>query len=66
MKFSSRGQVENLSKFQSKDFLTTSFFFNSDKSKMRKKEIDLSLKNLLSTNKSQIEHMETSKKKKDS
>jgi peptide subunit release factor 1 (eRF1) len=66
MKLSSRGQVENLSKFQSKDFLTTSFFLNSDKSKMRKKEINLSLKNLLNTSKSQAEHMETSKKKKDS
>jgi peptide subunit release factor 1 (eRF1) len=33
---------------------------------MRKKEINLSLKNLLNTSKSQIEHMETSKKKKDS
>ncbi len=33
---------------------------------MRKKEIDLSLKNLLNTSKSQVEHMETSKKKKDS
>lgn len=66
MKLSNREQVENLSKFQSEDFLTTSFFLNSDKSKMRKKEIALSLKNLLNTSKSQVEHMETSKKKKDS
>lgn len=66
MKLSSRGQVENLSKFQSKDFLTTSFFLNSDKSKMRKKEIDLSLKNLLNTGRSQAERMETNKKNKDS
>ena len=66
MKFSSRGQVENLSKFQSEDFLTTSFYLNSDKSKMMKKEIALSLKNLLSQSKARVEQMDTSKKKKDS
>ncbi len=66
MKFSSRRQVESLAKFQSEDFLTTSFYLNSDKSKMRKKEIALSLKNLLRKSKSQVEQMDTSKKKKDS
>lgn len=66
MKFSSREQVERLSKFQSEDFLTTSFYLNSDKSQMSKKEITLSLKNLLSQSKSQVEQMETSKRKKES
>ena len=66
MKLSSREQVEKLSQFQSENFLTTSFYFDADKSRMRKKEITLSLKNLLNTSKTQIEQMEISKKKKDS
>jgi len=66
MKLLSQEQVENLSKFQSEDFFTTSFYLNSDKSQMRKKEIALSLKNLLSQSKSEVEQMDTDKKKKDS
>jgi peptide subunit release factor 1 (eRF1) len=66
MKFLSREQVEDLSKFKSEDFLTTSFYLNSDKSQMRKKEIALSLKNLLNQSKSQVEQMDAGKKKKDS
>lgn len=66
MKFLSRQQVEDLSKFKSEDFLTTSFYLNSDKSQMRKKEIVLSLKNLLNQSKSQIEQMDADKKKRDS
>ena len=64
MKLSNRRQIENLAKFQSENFLTTSFYLNSDKSKMRKKEISLSLKNLLSQSKAQIDQMETSKRSK--
>ncbi len=63
MKLSSRKQVEKLSRFQSENFLTTSFYFDTDKSRMRKKEIALSLKNLLNTSKTRIEQMEVSKKK---
>lgn len=66
MKLLSREQVENLSKFKSENFLTTSFYLNSDKSQMRKKEIALSLKNLLSQSKSQVKQMDSGKKKKDS
>ena len=66
MKLSNREQVEKLSQFQSENFLTTSFYFDTDKSRMRKKEINLSLKNLLNTSKLQIEQMEVSKKKRDS
>lgn len=66
MKLSNRKQVENLSKFQASDYLTTSFYVSMDKSKMSKKEIELSLKNLLNTSKDQIEEMEASKKKKES
>jgi len=66
MKLSSREQVEKLSQFQSENFLTTSFYFDTDKSRMRKKEITLSLKNLLNISKIRIEQMEVGKKKKES
>jgi peptide subunit release factor 1 (eRF1) len=66
MKLSSRKQIENLSKFKSERFLTTSFYLQTDKSSMTKKEIALSFKNLLSQGKSQLDQMEMSKDKKES
>ena len=47
MKLSSREQIASLSKFKSDRFLTTSFYLNTDKSHLTKKQIALSLKNLL-------------------
>ena len=66
MKLSSREQIENLSKFKSESFLTTSFYLKTDKSNMTKKEIALSCKNLLSSGRSQLDRMEMSKDKKES
>jgi len=66
MKLLSRDQVGSLSKFKSERFLTTSFYLDTDKSRMTKKEIALSLKNLLSSSKSQLEQMEVNKEKKES
>lgn len=66
MKLSTRAQVENLSKFRSERFLTTSFFLNTDKSRLTKKEVSLSSKNLLSSGYSQLNDMELSKEKKES
>ncbi len=66
MKLSSRQQIETLAKVKSEKFLTTSFFFNSDKSGLNKKEISLKFKNLLNDAKTQIEKMNLSKSKKDS
>jgi peptide subunit release factor 1 (eRF1) len=66
MKLSSREQIENLSKFKSDSFLTTSFYLKTDKSRMTKKEIVLSSKNLLSSGRSQLEQMEMNKDKKES
>jgi peptide subunit release factor 1 (eRF1) len=66
MKLSSREQIENLSKFKSETFLTTSFYLKTDKSNMTKKEIALSSKNLLSSGKSLLDRMEMSKDKKES
>jgi len=66
MKLSSRDQIENLSKFKSESFLTTSFYLKTDKSNMTKKEIALSSKNLLSSGRSQLDQMEMNKEKKES
>ena len=66
MKLSSREQIESLAKHKSENFLTTSIFLNTDKSSQSKKEISLSLKNLLNQAKIQIEGMDQSKAKKES
>jgi peptide subunit release factor 1 (eRF1) len=66
MKLIGRGQVEKLSKFKSESFLTTSFYLDTDKSRVTKKEIILSFKNLLSNSKSQLDEMEISREKKES
>jgi len=66
MKLSSREQIESLAKEKSENFLTTSFFFNSNKSRINKKEISLNFKNLLNDARSQIDSMNLSKAKKDS
>ena len=66
MKLSSRKQIESLAKVKSENYLTTSFFFNSVKSGLNKKEISLQFKNLLNGARSKIESMNLSKAKKDS
>jgi len=47
MKFQGRSQIEALAKFKSQGDLVTSFFLDTDKSRQNKKEILLTLKNLL-------------------
>jgi peptide subunit release factor 1 (eRF1) len=66
MKLLSREQIEKLSKSKSGDFLTTSFYLSTDKSKLNKKEIKLSLKNLVNDGKSRIDQMDINKEKKGS
>ncbi len=66
MKLSSRKQIASLAKFRSDRFLTTSFYLNTDKSSLSKKQILLSLKNLLNTNKAVLENMNVSKDKRES
>ncbi len=66
MKLQSRNQIEALSKFKSEKFLTTSFYLNTDKSRMTKKEIALSSKNLLNEGKAQLDSMELNKEKRES
>jgi len=66
MKLLSREQIENLAKFKSDSLLTTSFYFETSKNKLTKKEIRLSLKNLINDSKNRLEAMKLSKAKKDS
>ncbi len=66
MKLSSREQIESLAKVKSENYLTTSFFFNSVKNGLNKKEISLKFKNLLNGARSKIESMNLSKAKKNS
>ncbi len=64
MKFSSRAQVESLSKFKSDKYLTLSFFLDTDKKRLSKKEILLSAKNLISEACARLEALDASKEKK--
>jgi peptide chain release factor subunit 1 len=48
MKFQGRSQIEALAKFKGQGDLVTSFYLDTDKGRLSKKEIQLALKNLLS------------------
>lgn len=47
MKFQSRSQIETLAKFKSQGDTVTSFYMDTDKGRLNRKEIHLALKNLL-------------------
>ncbi len=66
MKLLSREQIESLAGFKSEDFLTTSFYLDTDKRRITKKEINLSFKNLLSKNKARIDDFDLGREKKES
>ena len=66
MKLSSREQLASLAKFKSDRFFTTSFFLDTDKSRWTKKQITLSIKNLLNAFKSDVEKANLGKRKKES
>lgn len=67
MKLQDRNQVEKLSRFYSKKFPTTSFFLDTDKSRQTKKELSLTLKNLVAASRERLEAMNLDDKdKKDS
>ncbi len=66
MKLLNRDQIESLSKFRSERFLTTSFYLDTNKSRLTKKEISLTSKNLLRNGKSWLESRDLSKEKKGS
>ncbi len=66
MKLQRKEQIEELAKFKSDSFLTTSFYLNTDKTRLSKKEILLSKKNLLNQALNEISRMDLDKKKRDS
>jgi peptide subunit release factor 1 (eRF1) len=66
MKLLSREQIENLAKFKSNSLLTTSFYLDTSKNRLTKKEIQLSLKNLINRNKTFLEQMSVSRENKES
>lgn len=66
MKLISREQIENLAKFKSSEFLTTSFYLDTKKRKKTRKEVNLALKNQLAKGKSRLEGMNLTRKQKDS
>jgi len=66
MKLLSQEQIETLAKFECKDLFTTSFFLDTSKNRLTKKEIQLSLKNLLFNSKKRLKEMSLSKAKKES
>lgn len=66
MRFSSRKQIQAPLRFKSENFLTSSFFLNTDKSRLTKKQITVSFKNLLQQGRTRLEALEADKRKKDS
>jgi peptide chain release factor subunit 1 len=66
MKFNSPGQIRLLAGFRDENLLTTSFYLDSDKSRLTKKEIAVSFKNLLNYGRNRLASLDVSKTKKDS
>ncbi len=66
MKLLGRDQLETLAKFQDKEFLTTSFFLDTSKNRMSKKEIQVSLKNLITAGRLRLDRLSLPKDKKES
>jgi len=66
MKFLDRSQIEALAKFKSQGDLVTSFYMDTDKGRMSKKELLLALKNLLNEAKTRAGELSAAKEKIDS
>jgi peptide subunit release factor 1 (eRF1) len=66
MKFQSRSQIEALAKFKSQGDLVTSFYLDTDKGRLNRKEIHLALKNLLNEAKTRACGLGAAKDKTDS
>jgi len=65
MKFQGRSQIETLAKFKSQGDLVTSLYLDTDKGRMGRKEIHLSLKNLLNEAKDRACGLSAAKEKTD-
>lgn len=66
MKLLGREQLEALGDFQGGDFFTTSFFLDTSKNRLSKKEIHVSFKNLINTGRSRLDRLSLPKSQKDS
>ena len=66
MKLQDRGQVEKLAKFKSPKNLVTSFFLDTDKSRLSRKEIGLAMKNLILRGRDRLESTDLDKNTKES
>jgi len=66
MKLQGRPDIEALTGFKGRDDLVTSFYLDTDKSRLSKKEIQVSLKNLLAAARLEVEAMDAAKDKKES
>jgi len=66
MKLTSQDQIEKLANFRSKNYFTTSFFLDTSRDRMSKKEVELSFKNLMSRSQTRLGKRELDSKKKDS
>ncbi len=63
MKFQSRSQIEVLTKFDGQGDLVTSFFLDTDKGRLNRKEIQLALKNLLNGARAQVDALDASRER---
>jgi peptide chain release factor subunit 1 len=66
MKLSSQTQIQALTGFESDSLWTTSFYLDTDKSRLTKKEITVSFKNLLSEGRARLDSLDLSRARKDS
>jgi peptide subunit release factor 1 (eRF1) len=66
MKFCSRKQIQALAQFKGDNLLITSFYLDTDKGRLSKKEIAVSFKNLLGEGRSRLESLDADKARKDS
>jgi len=66
MKLISQEQIEKLAEFRSKDYFTTSFFLDTSRDRMTKKEIEVSFKNLMGRSHARLEKRNFENKKKES
>ena len=64
MKLSNRQQIEAIARFRSEAFLTTSFFLNTDKGHLPKKEIAVSAKNLVNDGQARLDGLALPKERK--
>jgi hypothetical protein len=63
MKFQSRSQIEVLTKFDGQGDLVTSFFLDTDKGRLNRKEIQIALKHLLNGARAQVDALDASRER---